>query len=1244
MKKSILILFAMLMLVTVLPTEAFAQDVNGWSFLDSSATYDAITAKVETYINLLGVGSGKNSNVYWNTYLFSNDLMQATRDGRFSSTITYASCVGSKSQGTHSHNSDVGGKRGCTSNRMEGKGISGGISQCYGFADYMAYVVFGDLALKGSTFFNKYTSFDSDFAFFPGDVIRYPTSGGGHSRYIYKIVGETVYYIECNYGGNCLISYSSMSRTSLLNLNISSLYRPAISATESPTTLRVSFNANGGICFTNYATFQIGSYYGDLPTTYREGYNFSGWYTQINGGTIVESHTPVKAGDSDTLYARWTIKTYRISYDANGGTGAPSSQTKTYGANLTLSSTKPTRANSSAGSYTVTLNANGGSVNTTALSAALTTSYTFKNWNTAANGSGTNYNAEASYTSNASATLYAQWNSSTSTASVKLPTPTRTGYTFKGWSTSSTATSGITGSYTPTGNVTLYAAWEAITSIDSQNFPDEVFRNYVSENCDTDKDGYLSSTEIADVTVISVSGSAEKPGVITSLKGVEYFTELTELNCSYNQLTSLDLSKNTNLTYLACWNNRLTVLDVSNASALQALYCYNNQLTSLNLADNTALKYLICSDNKLASLILNCNVTLQEVNCINNQLTSISLINYTSLRYLYCQNNRLSLLDLHDDTALSGLFCSDNQLTELNVIGDSALRELNCTNNQLTTLNLNNVSALQWLYCANNQIYNLNIMDNPNLACLYCFGNQLPYLDISSCKVLQECVKTGTQSFEDDGSRHYKLLDGKELATDNGLKLTGGASVVAISESSFPDPVFRSYISENCDVDQDTLLSEMEIATTVNITCEKVGIKDLTGVEFFTSLKALICSGNELRELNLSNNPDLAFLRCNDNNLNNLDVSACHGLVELTCHNNQLTDLNTNGCNIMFLRCDNNQLTNLDVSAMTQLFSLNCTHNQLTSLDVSNNASLYYLYCPYNNLTAIDVSHNPYLCEFTCHSNQLTELDISQNPALQWLSCSANELTNLDVQLNTALKTLYCENNSLSELNVDNLTSLELLNCANNNINALNVSKNTELQRLWCYNNHLTKLDTTNNPKLILLSCLGNQLTQLDISKNTALRGVACYRNQISTLNIKDCPLLIELTERMEPVISDGIINYVYDTSNNDFLWLTYDESTKLYCTLAPDFTLPAALKEIDEEAFADCAFSYVHIPDGVTRIERRAFADCPNLHDVDIPESATSIDPTAFAGTSSLTIHGTDGSYAEFYAGKYGFAFIPVA
>ncbi len=189
---------------------------------------------------------------------------------------------------------------------------------------------------------------------------------------------------------------------------------------------------------------------------------FSVTASSSNSGYRYRCGVTNSAGTTYSSAATLTV-TYYVSYNANGGTGAPGSQTKTHGVDLTLSSTKPTRANASAGSYTVTLNANGGSCDTTSLTAARTTKYTFKNWNTAANGSGTSYSAGATYSNNASATLYAQWNSSTSTAAVTLPTPTWTGHTFKGWATSSTATSGSTGSYTPSGNVTLYAIWEQDT-------------------------------------------------------------------------------------------------------------------------------------------------------------------------------------------------------------------------------------------------------------------------------------------------------------------------------------------------------------------------------------------------------------------------------------------------------------------------------------------------------------------------------------------------------------------------------------------------------------------------------------------------------------------------------------------------------------------------------------------------------------------------------------------------------------
>lgn len=196
----------------------------------------------------------------------------------------------------------------------------------------------------------------------------------------------------------------------------------------------------------------------------RSGYTFLGWAATASATTAAYQPGELFVPSADTtLYAVWKQVTYTVSYDANGGTGAPAGQTKTHGTALTLSSAKPTRASTSAGSCTVTLNGNSGTVTPGTLTATRTTGYTFKNWNTVANGSGTGYASGASYTANAAVTLYAQWNSSTSTASVTLPTPTRTGWTFRNWNTKADGTGtayDAKASYTPSGNVTLYAIWK----------------------------------------------------------------------------------------------------------------------------------------------------------------------------------------------------------------------------------------------------------------------------------------------------------------------------------------------------------------------------------------------------------------------------------------------------------------------------------------------------------------------------------------------------------------------------------------------------------------------------------------------------------------------------------------------------------------------------------------------------------------------------------------------------------------
>ena len=182
------------------------------------------------------------------------------------------------------------------------------------------------------------------------------------------------------------------------------------------------------------------------------GFFYHTIFTANHGGSgnyTVHMYIIDKAGNSSkAVYENiLAADSYSVSYNMNGGTGSIASQTKIHGTNLTLTTIKPTGK-----SFTVTYNANGGTVS----SSSKTVSQTFKNWNTAANGSGTAYNAGATYSANANATLYAQY---ANPSIGSLPTPTRSGYTFDGWYTSANGGTKITDSTKITANTTVYAHW-----------------------------------------------------------------------------------------------------------------------------------------------------------------------------------------------------------------------------------------------------------------------------------------------------------------------------------------------------------------------------------------------------------------------------------------------------------------------------------------------------------------------------------------------------------------------------------------------------------------------------------------------------------------------------------------------------------------------------------------------------------------------------------------------------------------
>lgn len=163
-----------------------------------------------------------------------------------------------------------------------------------------------------------------------------------------------------------------------------------------------------------------------------------------------------------------------------------------------------------------------------------------------------------------------------------------------------------------------WLSYDGEIPVNETHFPDDNFREWVS-NYDTNGNGYLTPSELNVTSMFAQSKN------ITSLQGIEYFTELKTLNLNDNSLTSLDLSNNKKLTYLSCTTNQLTTLNVSECTLLQKLYCTSNQLQQLDLTPNKALTILHCNDNKLTSL----------------KVSTESFADGTTIN-LYCNTNKLS--------------------------------------------------------------------------------------------------------------------------------------------------------------------------------------------------------------------------------------------------------------------------------------------------------------------------------------------------------------------------------------------------------------------------------------------------------------------------------------------------------------------------------------------------------------------------------------------------------------------------
>ena len=672
---------------------------------------------------------------------------------------------------------------------------------------------------------------------------------------------------------------------------------------------------------------------------------------------------------------------------------------------------------------------------------------------------------------------------------------------------------------------------------------------------------------------------------ISDLTGIQDFVALKELKCDDNEVSVLDISKNTVLELLWIDKNNLKVLDVSKNTALTELWCQSNQLTTLDVSNNKKLQILGFRENQISVLDVSKNIALTGLACGgNSKLTVLDVSKNTALEEFHCYENNLISLDVSKNTELRLLYCDDNKLTVLNLSKNTKLTELTCYNNQLTSLDIRNGK--------NANITIFDATNNPNLSCIYVDNKTASYL---SAWKKDATAKWANNETDCGGTVAYTLIpDANFLKALKDL----GHGIGAVGNN----------------------IPTANLKTITSLDVSDKNISDLTGIQDFVGLEYLYCHKNNLLVLDISKNLELIMLACWSNNLSSLDVSKNTALIGLDCEENEFKVLDVSkNIALTKLSCSDNKLTSSDVSKNTKLTALSCNDNELTSLDLSKNTALIQLSCEANKLTSLDVSKNTALTVLWCHNNQLTSLDVrngnnanitdfnaTNNPNLtciyvndkaagylsgwekdataKWANnetdCGGTVAYTLipDANFLQALKDLGhgtgAVGNNIPTANLKTITSLDvagkdisdltgiqdfvslgILKCYSNSLTNLDVSKNKALTFLDCEQNHISSLNISGNTALITLSCGDNALTNLNLSANLALEELVCYENRLESLDISKNTKLTSLSSGTNPIsvldVSQNTALIELDCSENGLNRLDVSKNnalTILYC------------------------------------------------------------------------------------------------